>query len=122
MQRVGTIIFRQRVFLAIERELSVADAISIASNQSAKIGALVKVAGERIESQRYIGKLPCLIGGLYRDDNSAIRHHADFDAVRVRQRIKLDGFPVERIAESFFLDHVRSRRRRRCNARSGENQ
>ena len=112
MQGVGAIILRQRVFLAIKRELGVADAISITSHEGPEKRILVKVAGERIESQRYVGKVPALIGGLHGNDNSAIGHHADFDAVRVGQGIKLDGFPVGRASKRFFLNHERPLRRR----------
>ena len=64
MQSVGAIIFRQRVFLAIERELGVADAISITSHERPEKGILGKVAGERIESQRDISKVPAFYRGF----------------------------------------------------------
>src|SRR5258708_16434834 len=57
MQRVRTVIEEERVFLAIECELSLGDSVAVAAYRRAKKRMIAKVAGQIVKTKHHIGVL-----------------------------------------------------------------
>ena len=99
MQAVGTVIDRQMVRLAVERELALGDAIAVAADQGSEIGVGVEVAVEIVEAERNVVDLAVLVGNLDRLDRAAIGDDVHLHAVAVLQAIHLHRLAIRHRSE-----------------------
>src|SRR5882762_5528093 len=118
MQRIGAIVFGQRIFFSVDSESSIGDAISISPHDGAKIRTLVEISIEFIETKNDIVELPVLIRNPQRHDDSAVSNGAHFHAMRVRDGVEVDGLTVFGLTKAFFFNRMASL----CNGRSGKAQ
>src|SRR5579864_225997 len=103
MQRIRSVILRQRVCLPVERERSIGDAVGITSDNGAKIGRIRHITFGLVVAENDIRKLPLAVGNTKRQDDATVIHGADFNTVSIGQRVQNDGPPVPR-AQVLLLD------------------
>ena len=99
VQGVGRVVDRQRIRLAVERELPLGDPVGHPAHRGAEVGVLAQVAVERVEPERHVGDLPVPVRGLDRDDGRAVGGHLHGD-LAVPERVEVDGLAVLRLAEA----------------------
>ena len=98
MQRVGPVVGGQLVFLAVERELALGDAVGDPAVVGAEIGMAAEVPFEIVESEDDVGDLAVPIGHVDLGDDGAVGD--DFDGhFAVREHVLFDRSPVRGFAE-----------------------
>ena len=97
---IGTVVGGQRVFLAIERELALGDAIGDAAGGAAEILVILGlIAGDRVEAEYDIGGLALLVGHVQFGERRAAGHDLRDHALVVLEGVKFDRRSVGRLAE-----------------------
>src|SRR6266850_8121659 len=114
MQGIGAIVFGQRIFLSIQHEFSICDAISISSHDGAEIRTLVEISIELVETKNDIVHLTVFVRHPQRDDDSTVVDGAYFHAMRIRDGVEVDGHALLGLTKGFFLNWMASL----CNGRS----
>ena len=98
MQAVAVIVGDELVLLAVERELAVADAVAIATDECtevAAVGTILDIVGYVVMTQAHVGHLAVLVGHHDADDASAEVGEAYFHACCVLQYVKLSAVCLE---------------------------
>src|SRR6266567_8656076 len=117
MQGIGAIVFGQRIFLSIQREFSIRDAISVSPHDGAEIRTLVEISIQLVETKNDIVQLTVLIRHPQRHDDSTIVDGTHFHPMRVRDGVELDILTVFGLTKRFLFNRMASLCNRRfCNA------
>ena len=90
MQTVAMVVGHQLIFLAIQRETAIADAIAIAANQRTKIAALctiLDIVGYIIVTQADVNHVVILVGHHNADDASTKIGETHLHAIGIAQGI-----------------------------------
>src|SRR5882762_4953963 len=90
MQRVRTVIEEERVFLAVERELSLGDAVAVAAYRRAKKRMIAKVAGEIVKTKDYIGVLTGFVRYPKLCQRCAVSDYLGHGALGIGERVLID--------------------------------
>ena len=88
MQAVAVVVGNELVFLSVQCELAVADAVAVTTNQGSEIATLIAVldvVGNGVMSQTYVLHVAGLVGNHDADNTSAEVGEAHFHAVGVCQ-------------------------------------
>ena len=86
VQMMGAVVGGEAVFLAVELEAPMGDAIGAASDDAAEIRTVVlDVAIERIEAEGDVAGAAVSVGSFERDESRAVVHHGSGHAVLVAQ-------------------------------------
>jgi hypothetical protein len=113
MEGVGTIILRQDVGLAFEREGSPRDAVADAADEAPEIGRApgLEIVGEIRVAQHDIGESAFAVRRRETDDGSAVVRDVHLHAGGVHEVVKMDFAPLEGPTPDF---HAYSSRLVRC--------
>ena len=95
VQTIGTIVHRNLIINAINRELTFIDTIAITTDQSTEVAGIIQIRLNIIETQHDVGKLAILIGRCDRNDTSTIINHGNFYPIRILQNIQIVLFTVD---------------------------
>ena len=83
VQMVRAVVGRERVRLAVERELALRDPVAVAADDRAEVRAsVVDVVVERVEAEDDVVELAAAVRHAQRDDDRAVGHRAHLHAVR----------------------------------------
>ena len=104
MQGVGAVVDRQRVFLAVERELALGDAVAVAADQRAEVRAVLDVIGQVVVAEHHVAEVAVAVGHLQEDDEAAVIADAGLGALVVAQRVEVHRGAVLRLAEGLHGD------------------
>ena len=88
MQAVAVVVGNELVFLSVQSELAVADAVAVTSNQGTEVATLIAVldvVGNGVMSQAHVLHVAGLVGNHDADNSSAEVGEAHFHAVGVCQ-------------------------------------
>ena len=107
VQRIGAIVGRQRVLLAVERELGIGDAVGVAAGDDAEIRVLAGVVVDIAEAEDDVVDLAVAVRHLDRGDDAAIVDHANRHVLGVGQCVLDDGRSVRQLAEVALFDIAR---------------
>ena len=90
LDTTGVIVGRKRVFLFIETKFPVCDAIAIASDNGTKIRGVLDVFCQRFVTEHDVLTPTLAVRGLETENDRAIGHCAELDAIFVNEREDLD--------------------------------
>ena len=99
VQTVFTVVLRERVGFAVERELGVPDAVSVAAHERAEKTLVIHVAVGVVVTENHVRQLAVAIRHLEGDDRSAIVGDGGFRAAFSGQHIKIEGLAVRSFPE-----------------------
>jgi hypothetical protein len=105
-ERVRRIVDREVVGDTVERERAQCDAVRVAAGDAAEVGAALDVVVEVVEAERDVREVAAAVRHAHGLDDPAVRHDLDLHAVRIRQRVEVDG-PFARRAERRLRDRRR---------------
>ena len=110
VQRVDAVVGGELVGLAVERERRAADAIAVAADDGAEVRRVLHVVLDAVVAEDDVAERAGLVRHLQRHDDGAVVGDPHLDAVRVGQRVEIDGGAVGEGAEA-ALGHGRLRQR-----------
>ena len=84
MQAVLTVVLREGVRFAVERELGVPDAVSVAADERAEKTLVIHITIGGVVTENHVRKLAVAVRHLQGDDRSAIVGNRDFRAAFIR--------------------------------------
>jgi len=103
VQAVSPLFFASGVGFAVECELRVPDAVSVAANERAEKTLVIHVAVGVVVTENHIREFAIAIRHFQRDDRSAIVRDTGFRAAFSGQHIKIDGLAVGVFPNDFFV-------------------
>ena len=103
MQRVGLVVLRHLIALAVEFERTFGEAIAEAADGRAEVGGAFLVALHIIEAEHDVVELAVLVGDFQRLQGRAVGDDGGLHAVAVAQDVLLDGRAVIGFAEGFVF-------------------
>ena len=104
MQGIGTVIDRQRVFLAVERKLALGDPVPVTPDHGAKVGAVLNVIRQVVVAEHHIIEVAVPVGHLQEDHQAAVIDDAGLRALVIPQREQGHGSAVLHLAEGALVD------------------
>ena len=106
MQCIVSVIFRQRVFHAVDREFAVRNAISITSDGGAEVRFSAGISADIVVAVRDVDEISLTIWNLDAHHSAAKIRDRHLHAVLVRQRVETGGSTVRGFSK-FLLGHFR---------------
>src|SRR5215469_2463126 len=104
MKRVGRIIDRELVFVAIKSEAALGNAVGVPSDRPAEKGMRSEISLEVVESQNHIGSLARAIRHPKLGEGSAVTDQLCRGASAIAKQVRLDDGPVRESTEEGLLD------------------
>src|SRR5260370_39022079 len=102
VESVVIVVLGKRVGFAVEDELSMADAVSVAANERSEIALVGSIAAGVVVAEEDIGELAVAVRHFQRDDRAAIVGDGGFRAAFRGKHIKIDRPAVGSFAERYF--------------------
>src|SRR5437870_13059703 len=102
MQSIGAIVFGQRIFLSIQGEFSIRDAISVSPHDGAEIRTLVEISIQLVETKNDIVQLTVFIRDPQRHDDSTVVDGAHFHAMLDRDGVERDILTYMGVTKRFL--------------------
>jgi hypothetical protein len=102
------VVGRELVGMAAQLELSLGDAVAVASDGRAEVGGEREVGGEPVEAEGHVAELAVAVGHDEFHHRRAVIHDADAHAVFVGQGVEVDRFTLRRFAKVFGGDRIAS--------------
>src|SRR5262249_30699642 len=103
VQMVLAVVDGQFVLHSIERKSPFGDAVGVTARERAEKRMAFQVLIQGIEAEYNVVQLAFAVRSSERNDNAAVGDDPGLDAVRVRQRVKLNALPVRCLSEIFLL-------------------
>ena len=103
VEMVRAVVLRQRVFLAVENELAVADAVGNAAGDRAEEGMPPQVTIEVVEAEHDVAVFSLSIWDVQLGDDRAKLGDPGDHAVRVLECVNLHWRSVRHLTETFFV-------------------
>src|SRR5208283_2346599 len=114
MESIGRIVDVQVVFLAVERELAIGDAVAVAADCGAEVRMRVTfVALELVETKNDVAELAILVGNEKLSESGAISNDSGGSTVGTVKNVGVDDGTVGKLAEFRFRDRSALRIRTR---------
>src|SRR5206468_9404557 len=101
VEMVLPVIYSQLVFDTVQREAAFGDAISIATDNRAKVWMTFQVSIEVVEAKNDIVKLAVAVRDFERRDNATVVGDPDFSFAAIRQSVDVCVLSVRRLSETF---------------------
>ena len=105
VQMVRPVVHRERVFLAVQGELALRNAVGHAPGDGAEERMALRVFLELVEAEHDVARLARAVGRPQLRDDAAILGDLDLHAEAVDEGVNLDRRAVGHLAESIDLDH-----------------
>ena len=93
------------VFLAIELELPVRDAIAIAPDDGAEVGRVLDVFRQGVVAENDIRRFAFFVRCFEAENNGTVCHRSELDAILVGESKYLDFFAIRCFAKRFGFRH-----------------
>ena len=103
VQAVPVVVLRQLVFLAVECEPSVGNAVAVSSDECSEVAVYVHIVGQRVVSEHHVAHLSVAVGHEYCHDASAVVGHLYLHAVLVAQGEQANLLSLQGVFKIFAL-------------------
>ncbi|VVT19327.1 hypothetical protein SPHINGO391_460096 [Sphingomonas aurantiaca] len=116
VQRIGLVVERELIGLAVEREAATRDPVGVAADRHAEEVGMIDIGSEVVIAEHDVGDLAVAVGAHQRLQRRAVGQDPCGHAVRVAQRHRLDRGAVLQGAGggALYVCRVGRLRRKRC--------
>ena len=103
MQMIGIVVDGQGVFLPVENELALGDAVGHPTGCHAKVRVAVEIAFKVIVAQHDVAQCAVFVRHMHLGEHRPVGDDSGLEAVFVDQRVGFDCFAVLGFSECFFF-------------------